>query len=198
MIVTLNGLPCNTCGAASRHVPGCMRLIRAKLFEQEKLKALTLIQPMGTAIVKGPKRIENRVWAPSVHELGKYFLIHVGTKWDEAYDFSVCARWLGCPAKDKLPYSAIIGCARLVGLIRIAGGAKPDVISIDGSLDKKSAAEEIFERNKPWYMAPQWGWVLDDVFDLPEPIPCKGLQKLWNPKPYVLQRVKEQIGAHRL
>src|SRR5574337_417874 len=173
--------------------------MREKIFEQERLQALTLIQPMGTAIVHGPKRIENRIWAPSIKELGKYFLIHAGGKWSSDYDAAVRKRWPQSPAKENLPYGQIIGAARLVGLIRESGdGSRPEVVVTDGVIGKKSSAEEIFAWNRAWYMPWQWGWILDDVFDLPQPVECRGFQKLWTPKPNILHRVKQQIREHRL
>lgn len=198
MRVTVNGLPCNTCGAAIRHVPGCMKSTREKLFNQEELRALTLVQPMGTALVNGPKRIENRIWPPPVNFLGKYILIHAGNKWDDDYARAVTARWPKAPDKDHTTFGAIIGGARIGGVVRLRPGQRPDVAAVENTPEEHGRVERIFGNNEDWYMYPQWGWVLDDVFNLPFPVPCRGMQKLWNPKPHTLLHVKEQIQEHRL
>jgi hypothetical protein len=197
MNVTVNGLPCNTCGAAIRHVPGCKKETRKKLFRQEDLRAMTLVQPMATAIVKGPKRIENRIWAPPITFIGKYILIHAGNRWDEDYARAVEERWIKAPDKEHTVFGAIIGAARIVGVIWYKG-KKREVVAVEDAPDDKGRVEEIFDRNVEWYMRPQFGWVLDDVFDLPAPVPCRGMHKLWKVPEHILPGVLEAIREHRL
>jgi hypothetical protein len=44
----------------------------------------------------------------------------------------------------------------------------------------------------PWFAGPV-GWFLEDVTVLPEPVPCRGDQKLWEVPPDVLAEVERQL-----
>jgi hypothetical protein len=121
--------------------------------------ALTVIQPMGTAIVKGWKPIENRKWRPWRRVIGKLIAIHAGVKWDVDYALfidrlvpSANARW------TESPQSAIIGVARVVT-----------------SVDRLTLLQTQHDRD--WFTGPH-GWVVMDAREI-DPIPCKGSQGLW-------------------
>src|SRR4029077_13343257 len=85
--------------------------------------ALTLWQPWASAIVLGPKRVENRPWAPPSKVLGKRIWIHAGLAYDGDRHGAVARLW---PWLDEtadgrfrnahyLPRGAVIGSALVAG-----------------------------------------------------------------------------------
>jgi hypothetical protein len=76
------------------------------------------------------------------------------------------------PNLKTLDYSAICGVARVVDIVtksRSKWFYRPD----DGSIN--------------------YGWVLDSVKRLKNPIPCQGALGLWNVPPGVLRAIKRQL-----
>lgn len=118
-------------------------------------KAITLHRPWAWAIIHGPKRIENRGWAPWTSILNKPLAIHAGRTWDEA-DAEYIAGVLGLRA---LPPEA--GAEGLIGTVVVTGCVQ----------DAPPGQED-------WFSGPM-GWVLEQAKALPTPIPCRGAQGLW-------------------
>lgn len=121
--------------------------------EREPRLALTIRQPWADLIVNGPKRVENRVWRPTV-PVGTMFFVHAakGMTKDEYLDAEDFALFKGQDVRPMgdLPRGGIVGVARLAGII------DPKV----GSRDR-------------WWIPGQWGFVLDEVRPLPFAA-CKG------------------------
>lgn len=115
------------------------------------MKALTLWQPWASLIVWGPKRIENRTWAPPQFILFKRIAIHAGKKLDkivlEEYGDHIAAAGLPVPA------GAILGTAFVQGSVTKSGDE--------------------------WFEGPI-GWVLSDIERFKTPVPCPGAQGLWD------------------
>lgn len=151
------------------------------------MKALTLWQPWASSIVYGPKRIENRPWRPPENLMGERFLIHAGLKWDESAVALLAAHWPQFreaeDLKIKFPTGAIIGRARIVGCL---SKTPADQTALD--FGKADTLER--HRHDPFFFGP-FGWVLEDVEAFDEPIECRGFQKLWGPKPEVLERIPQ-------
>jgi hypothetical protein len=127
--------------------------------------ALTLWRPVASAMVHGPKQIENRGWAPPMKFLDRRIWIHAGLRWDEPLADFVRARW---PEVDQTPNPGgyIIGHARIAGWVwrekepKVVGLATPDLI------------------DSPWFIGP-YGWLLTERTPLYRPVPAQGHQKLW-------------------
>lgn len=163
--------------------------------------ALTLVQPWAELIVRGPKRVENRTWQPHGLRVGGYLAIHAGKRldadcWHGAVETAICAGLLASlpvlakfdqtPPKKRgdrfdpekayvqnaVPYSAIVGVARLAGVER----EEP----ADGD---------------PWWFGPV-GWRLDDVVAI-DPVPCSGAQGLWALDEATYQAVRAAWKAAR-
>jgi hypothetical protein len=121
------------------------------------MRALTIWQPWASAIVAGPKWLENRTWKPPAWIAGKRIAIHAGKVLDrEASEdlrlgniLSPGMLWPHDPA--ALPRGAIIGTARVTGYVT--------------------------DSTDPWFVGPV-GWVLADVEPC-EPVPCRGAQGIW-------------------
>jgi hypothetical protein len=148
----------------------------------DNLQALTLRQPWAHYVVRGPKRIENRSWAPPRSLVGGDLAIHAGKHCDvdeiAAIIDEVKARTVagrvapgsiqGTKVRD-LPFGAVVGVARVTGYVTAS--------------------------NDPWFEGP-FGWTLDDVVAI-EPVPCKGAQGLFALPPDVLATVRERYRVAR-
>ena len=127
------------------------------------MKALTLWQPWAWAICRAGKDIENRSWHAPRWLIGQRFAIHAAKRRPD--DASVVAAWgmAGRPEAvdfaaevERAPRGAVVATAVLTGVVT--------------------------ESDSPWFVGP-YGWVLEDVQELPEAIPCRGRQGLWNLPP---------------
>jgi hypothetical protein len=144
-----------------------------------EVPALTLLAPWPVAIIADipdPKRIENRTWAPpeSVHQL----MVHAGKGHDAAgYDL---LEQYGIDLPEQLPPAAVVALADLAYVcdhtvnrwpIRTACGCGR------------------------WAVHGQYHWRLGRVWVLPQPVPCRGYQKLWQPAPEVRAAVQAQLDG---
>lgn len=137
--------------------------------------ALTLLNPWGLAITRLGKTIENRTWAPSG---ATRLFIHAGKGDDEA-GYEHLVRKVG-QRYDQLEAwvvrSAIVAVADLVAVCHVA--------------------ETGMRCNCPplWAAPGQVHWRLTDVTPLPEPVPCRGRQRLWYPERDTLDAVAASLA----
>ena len=126
------------------------------------MKAISLWQPWATAIAVGVKRIETRHWTTRYRGP---LAIHAAKHWDvDQKDFASIERSLGrLPA--RIPFGAIVAVARLVDVRR----TKELYLTI-------SPIERIYGN----YSVGRYGWVLEDIRALDEPIPYRGAQGLFD------------------
>lgn len=120
--------------------------------------ALTLWEPWASAVVKGPKNIENRPWRPPARFMGQRVWIHAGQFFDFERKRKVFALWPDGQPREEFPHihyreRGIIGCARIV-----------DVLTEPREGDD-------------WWMGP-FGWVLTERIAF-HPVEVRGFQKLW-------------------
>lgn len=131
------------------------------------LYALTLHRPWAWAIAHGPKRIENRSWAPPRWARGMRLAIHAGKTFNERDRNVIASRYgLSVPSKDDDPMG-------IVALATLAGSTT--------------------ESDDPWFNGPV-GWILKDVRALPQPVPARGAQGLWVVPPEIAQQVLAQLA----
>lgn len=115
------------------------------------IRGLTLYQPMAWAISDFTKRIENRSWKPWAGVT--HLAIHAGMKFHQDHVDQILEVFgREVPPKDELPYGRIVAVARLAGYVEAS--------------------------DDPWFSGP-YGWLLEDVRKLVEPIRCKGSLGLW-------------------
>ncbi len=120
------------------------------------LRALTLWRPWAMAIAAGPKRVENRSWAPGAQlPIGSLLAIHAGRRFDAAALAWVRELWPAVPDDPALHPEGIVAIARLVEVERVV---RPPLT--------------------PWDAGP-WCWRLDQVWGLRFPVPARGAQGLW-------------------
>lgn len=164
------------------------------------MKALTLTQPWAQLVAIEAKKIETRSWSTSyrgplaIHAAKRFpkeaqdicleskFAIHL-------YDYITVTEVIGDhlrhpylkfdkQIKDSFPLGAVIATCELVHVREI------DIaIAFSGCKSYARGGHE-------WFLTPQerafgdfsegrYMWLLENVKLLPEPIPAKGLQRLW-------------------
>lgn len=150
--------------------------------------ALTIHQPYAWAVAAGHKPVENRTWRPPLEAVGKLIGIHAGLanirKSTEAVAYwPKEAPFPFVPGGPTLTYGALIGVARLVGIVARKGPwdsrAERSLAFVHGKGSiYTSLPTRLAERIRPWWRGP-WGWLLEEAVLLPEPIPMRGQQGLW-------------------
>jgi hypothetical protein len=152
--------------------------------------ALTIHQPCAWAICAGHKLVENRTWRPPLEMVGKLIGIHAGKGLPKSWSFPSDVH---VPDAQHLVYGALIGVARLVGVVRacidLTGGtggrfAAPSYELMHGASVGVPVRPELAARIRPWWRGP-WGWLLEEAVLLPEPIPMRGQQGVWRIPPVV-------------
>ncbi len=144
------------------------------------MKAITILQPWASLIALGEKRFETRSW-PTKHRGS--LAIHAGKKVDRAACKmepikSTLAKH-GYTA-DNLPTGAVVAVAELnecfQGYWDVLGG----VVLLESEKRKTHFNTSDNEFHFGWYGRGRFAWELINVRRLSEPIPAKGMQRLWN------------------
>ena len=146
------------------------------------MKTITLWQPWASLIAIGEKRIETRSWDTDYRGP---LAIHAGQHWDgqmvrlcKTEPFAgvlgtagLCERGPRGGWRTSLPFGAIVATCTLVGCYEIAG-PYVDIYR------RNYAAEHEYDFGD--YTHGRYAWVLTDVVALPEPVPARGRQGLWD------------------
>ena len=140
------------------------------------MKAITILQPWASLIACGAKQIETRSWAT------KYrgpIAIHAG-KALPSNDRQIIADTLYEKQQFHLPLGAVIAIADLVDCVKVIGF---DKFANSPILDRK---EWLLQDAKEFafgdYTIGRYAWILDNVRTI-EPVPAKGMQRLWEWEP---------------
>lgn len=137
------------------------------------MRALTLHRPWPFIILRMGKRVENRPWKPWASVIGQRIALHAGKHWDP-----------NTPADEPVTTTlataqGIVGTAIVKGWVYSKPITRGRVIEIDYTYSLELLAEDALAAVRSrWFTGP-YGWVLEDVHELPEPIPCKGALGLW-------------------
>lgn len=155
------------------------------------MKALTLTQPWATLVAIGAKRIETRSWSTSYRgELAIHAAQGFPKCAQEFADEQIVQYLLNCiptwgPNWPKLPLGCVIATCRLVELM-------PTECLANRVVTPKIVTEQELAFGN--YSPGRWGWILEDVHMLPEPIRAKGARRLWEWNPEAA-RVAGEHGA---
>jgi hypothetical protein len=155
------------------------------------MKAISLWQPWASAIALGAKTIETRSWATSYRGP---LAIHAAKRRnkEELIYHSCCSDWEAVfhdlLSKSELrrrtllclPFGAIVATCYLVD-------CRPTGSFTNGDLDVPQFPKGTniipghfwTERGMGDFSLGRFGWVLENIKALPEPIPCKGMQGLF-------------------
>jgi len=139
------------------------------------MKALTLIQPWATLIAIGAKKIETRSWYTDYRGP---LAIHAGKNKEFLY---LCGmdpfNLVGHSA--SLPMGAMVATCELVHVKRI-NAMTSFVACKEYWWNKKGWMLDRNERAFGDFTEGRYMWLLTNIKMLPEPIPAKGAQGLWN------------------
>jgi hypothetical protein len=149
------------------------------------MRALTLWQPWGWAIVAGHKLVENRPWAPPRNMIGVPFAIHAGKRWDEDGADGI----LDLLDADDFPADPLVRAAgAVIGVATIER-----VVHGTALRGLPEDADALAPEQRRWYFGP-YGWVLRDVRRLDVAVPCRGFQMFWSLPPEVDAEVRRQLA----
>jgi len=134
------------------------------------MRALTICQPWATLMFAGVKLFETRSWAPHRDCLDKPFAIHAGKKPIKVKDLpraldALCVEQLGALYATTVPFGQVLGIATLLAF-------KPTAEFVD----QISARERLVGD----WSAGRFAWCFQWEEQFEEPIPARGLQKIWN------------------
>lgn len=136
------------------------------------MKAITIKQPWATLIAIGEKKFETRSW--QTHYRGQ-IAIHAGKSIDkEAFNkFSHILNKYGITKIEDLPVGSIVAKAEIVECHRVFSDYGNKAIMETGI--KIDGDEYLFGN----YEEKRYGWELNNVVELDEPIEVKGKLSLW-------------------
>lgn len=158
------------------------------------MMALTIMQPYASLIAVESKRIETRCWPAPSWMVGQRIAIHAG-KGDDYW-----------PLARTEPFRTHIAAALEAGTLATVDGEMPiGCVVATAILDRcapiTDAGTTELERTNPDERAfggydlsagARFAWVLRDVERLPEPVPARGGQKLWNLLPETVDAMRPQ------
>ncbi|MEK8205781.1 ASCH domain-containing protein [Paenibacillus sp. FSL L8-0696] len=144
------------------------------------MKAITILQPWATLIALGEKRFETRSW--STKHRGE-LAIHAGKQVDreacEQPQIKAALSRHGYTA-DNLPTGAVVAIAGLNECFKVRCDLLGGVIALEADTRKTHFNTLDKEYTFGWYGSGRYAWELRNVMQLPEPIPAKGQQRIWN------------------
>lgn len=139
------------------------------------MRAISLWQPWASAIPLGHKSIETRHWSTAYR--GE-IAIHASKRWAPAErEFAAAEHALGRLPK-RLPLGAIVAVATIV-----------DIKPTDELLLTIGAVEKLYGNYEPG----RFGWLLENVRALREPVGCTGRQSFWTLPADVVEAVRGQL-----
>jgi hypothetical protein len=133
------------------------------------VKALTLWPEWIPAILHYGKRVENRPWHPgyALSNLALHSGMRVAGGGNARDAFNEVAHVATLATLDVVRPSDIEN--------RVVTGAIVALVDVVGY---RQDADDLDEGQRPWFFGP-WGWVLENLRPLVEPVPCRGHQGLW-------------------
>lgn len=152
------------------------------------MKAISILQPWASLIAIGAKKIETRSWPTkyrgplAIHSSKIPWRFNGKDKTERLIGLTLWESGLYHEPQD-LPYGAVIATCNLVDvrymlqgkLFRYENGA----VIVGGEIPMPGEPEISFGDYTPG----RYAWILEDVRQLPEPIPARGQQGLWNWEP---------------
>lgn len=146
------------------------------------MKALTLWQPWASLIAFGAKQIETRSWdtryrGPLAIHAGKGFPLECRALCAEE-PFRSALQAAEIPDWQALPLGAVVAVVTVADC-RPTGRTLSSYPFAPEWLPEEGSPERAFGDYRPG----RYGWFLENILRLPEPVPAKGRQGLWNWEP---------------
>lgn len=154
------------------------------------MKAITLWQPWASLIALGLKTIETRSWDTNyrgdlyIHAAKKIVPFEVlfndmPTRYKNEVYMAICKDY---GSYENMPTGEIIAKTNLVDCLKIAEEYK--ILKFAALEFKASDQDYEFVSGDEYhfgdYTPGRYGWILNDTQTLENPIPAKGMQRLWN------------------
>jgi hypothetical protein len=157
------------------------------------VRTISLWQPWATLVALGSKRIETRHW-PTNHRgpiaihaakrKNQSELIHYGCCWNFCAGLHPIKKMADRQfLADVLPFGAIIAVANLVDCRPTESFTVGELDTRryrEGALNLNDTLDSWRERDFGNYLPGRFGWILEDIVALPEPLPWKGSQGFFN------------------
>lgn len=163
-----------------------------------EMRCLTIRQPWAWAIATQGKDVENRTWKTSYRGL---LAIHAGSTLDgDADEYATLMPESAARALRKVQAEVTLAGRLTDGTEHLRLGrvvAVAEVVGCHLSPDFLGTCGATRPLCSPWAVADQYHWLLDDVRQLPEPVRCKGKQRLWDLPDDVEKAVREQLSEVR-
>lgn len=156
------------------------------------MKALTIYQPWASLIAVCAKRFETRGWPTNYRGP---IAIHAGVRSTTPFlrglirasedytlrNFALAYKETGLGMMEDLPRGSVIATAELVECRQIRAHCGPFDESYNVLLD----GFDVIDISHDEFLFGDWtpgryAWELANVRPLPQPVPCKGRQGLWN------------------
>lgn len=150
------------------------------------MKTISVLQPWASLIAIGAKRIETRSWQTTfrgplaIHASKKRPPRQGDLPWDTFSTITnAITKALGCwDCKwSNIPLGCVIATCRLVNCIKINPFLSGQYCFISSAGIKYELSQNEYAFGD--YTPGRYAWILEDVKLLPEPIPAKGMQGLW-------------------
>lgn len=136
------------------------------------MKAITILQPWASLIACGAKQIETRSWATKYR--GK-IAIHAGRGIADIPDYleeAIEGALFYCHEErfiEELPRGQVIAIANLVDC---------QLMTKELIQEKKRTVQGLNELAFGYWEPGRFAWILDNIRPI-EPVPAKGMQRLW-------------------
>lgn len=152
------------------------------------MKAITLWQPWASLLACDAKKFETRSWATSyrgpivIHAAQRPFDMDKYLFDRELHLFAEALQLPDIYSFSTLPLGSIVACAELVGCWEIAADPLGPFICRPHMADGKTF-EHVVTGNEVLFgdwTPGRYAWEFANMNMLPEPIPAKGKQGLWN------------------
>lgn len=139
------------------------------------MKAITLWQPWASLLVAGEKKVETRSWR-FPYKMPIVLAIHAAKKWDN---------YLAELAWSQPFHSALQRCGLLNGRGSIPRGAIVGIVQLTSCRPTDDFGQTVSTTEMAFgdYTAGRWAWLCSEFFQLPEPIPCRGRQGVFDWEP---------------
>jgi hypothetical protein len=164
----------------------------------EKAKAISIWQPWATAIALGLKRNETRSWSTPYRGP---ILVCASKRWNP--ELEERQEWLAENLREMfgphtdlvLEFNAVPVLGAIVAIADLVECSPTiDAVKFSGSLDQR------IELMLGDFTVGRFAWQIENVRRLPQPVPCRGQQGLFDPPPDVVDQVAQQfrgVGAAR-
>jgi len=141
------------------------------------MKALTLWQPWAGFVAAGMKRIETRSWPT---EYRGEIAIHAAVM--SGYDGGLQKQMDELVSRGKKHLLAATGA--IIAVATLSDCVRTEEIAVD--LSELELKLGNYDRGR-------WAWILACVRVLDNPVPCRGMQRIWNVPPEVEKRVYDEM-----